>query len=141
MATNGYAQNGKSVAEVLREFKDEMKEFLTTRAQMLRSEMVQKMGGWKAGVPAVLVGLLLLVMSFVLVTGLLVAVIALAFNGTDWRYALSLAIVTVIYGAAGSVIALYGVRKVKDAGVVPERTIKVLKQDGVWINSEARTQV
>jgi hypothetical protein len=24
---------------------------------------------------------------------------------------------------------------------VPERTIKVLRQDGVWIQSEARTQV
>ena len=141
MATNGYVQNGRSVAEVLREFKEETKEFVVTRVQMLRSEMIQKMGGWKAGVPALMIGLGFLVMTFVLLTGLLVAVIGLAFNSTGWGYALSFAIVMVIYGATGAVLALYGVKKIREAGVVPERTIKVLRQDGVWIQSEARSQV
>lgn len=138
---NGYTNNGKTVAEVLHEFKNEVKEFATTRIQMLRSEMTQKIGGWKAGIPAVAVGLVLLVMAFILFTGMLVAVIALAFNGAPWGYAVSFAIVMVIYGAAGAALALYGVRKIKDAGIMPERTIKVLKQDGVWIQSEARSQV
>jgi VIT1/CCC1 family predicted Fe2+/Mn2+ transporter len=141
MATNGYVQNGRSVTEVLREFKEETKEFVVTRVQMLRSEMIQKMGGWKAGVPALMIGLGFLVMTFVLLTGLLVAVIGLAFNSTGWGYALSFAIVMVIYGATGAVLALYGVKKIREAGVVPERTIKVLRQDGVWIQSEARSQV
>ncbi len=139
--TNGYTHNGKSVAEVLHEFKEELKEFATTRVQMLRSEMTQKMGGWKAGVPAVAIGAVLLVMTFVLFTGMLVALIAIPFNGAPWGYALSFAIVMVIYGAAGAALAMYGIRKIKDAGVMPERTIKVLKQDGVWIQSEARSQV
>lgn len=139
--TNGYSQNGKSVAEVLQEFKAELKEFLTTRIQLLRSEMKQKMGGYKAGIPSMAIGLVMLLMTFVLLTGTLVCVIALAFNSTGWGYALSFAIVTVIYGATGAVLALYGWRKIKDAGFVPERTMKVLRQDGVWIQSEARTQV
>jgi hypothetical protein len=29
----------------------------------------------------------------------------------------------VIYGATGAVLALYGVKKIREAGVVPERTI------------------
>jgi uncharacterized membrane protein YqjE len=141
MVTNGYEQNGRSVAGVLREFREEMKDFVVTRLQMLRSEMIQKMGGWKAGVPALLIGVAVLVMTFVLLTGLLVAVIALAFNSTGWGFALSFAIVMVIYGAVGSVLTLYGVKKIREAGVVPVRTIKVLKQDGVWIQSEARSRV
>lgn len=141
MATNGYAQNGRSVAEVLREFQEEMKEFFVTRVQILRAEMIQKMGGWKAGVPTLLIGLAFLAMTFVVFTGLLVAVIGLVFNSTGWGYALSFAIVTVIYSATGAVLALYGVKKIRQAGVVPERTIKVLKQDGVWIQSEARSQL
>ncbi len=139
--TNGYSQNGRSVAEVLREFKDEMKEFVTTRVQMLRAEINEKMGGWKAGIPALAIGLAILVVTLLLFTGFLVALIALAFNGQPWGYALSFAIVTVLYGATGAALALYGVRKIKDAGIVPERTMKVLKQDGIWIQSEARTQV
>jgi uncharacterized membrane protein YqjE len=138
--TNGY-QNGKSVGEVLQEFKAELKEFLNTRLQLLQSELKQKMSGFKAGIPAMVIGLLLLIMTFVLFTGVLVTVIALAFNSTGWGYALSFAIVTVLYGASGAILALYGWRKIKDAGFVPERTIKVLRQDGVWIQSEARTQV
>lgn len=141
MATSGYTQNGKSVSEVLHEFKDELKEFLTTRFQMLRSELMQKMDGWKLGVPALMIGLLMLALTFVLFTGLLVAAIALAFNAQPWGYALAFAIVTVIYGASGATFALYGWRKIKDSGIVPERTIKVLKQDGVWIQSEVRTQL
>ncbi len=139
--TNGYAQNGRSVAEVLREFKDEMKDFVTTRVQMLRAEINDKMGGWKSGLPALVIGLVFLAVTFLVFTGLLVAVIALPFNGQPWGYALSFAIVTLLYGATGSALALYGIRKIKEAGIVPERTIKVLKQDGIWIQSEARTQV
>ena len=139
--SNGYGQNGKSVAEVLQELKSELKEFLTTRMQLLRSELKQKMGAYKAAIPAMVIGLALLVMTFVVFTGLLVAVIGLAFGSTGWGYALSFAIVTVLYGASGAVLALYGWRKIKEAGFVPERTIKVLRQDGVWIQSEARTQV
>lgn len=139
--TNGYTQNGRSVAEVLREFKEEMKDFATTRIQILRAEINDKMGGWKAGIPAIAIGAAILLITLLLFTGFLVALIALAFNGQPWGYALSFAIVTVLYGATGAALALYGVRKIKDAGVVPERTMKVLKQDGIWIQSEARTQV
>ncbi len=139
--TNGYTQNGRSVAEVLREFKDETKDFVTTRLQMLRAEVKEKMGAWKVGIPALAIGAAILLVTLLLFTGFLVALIALAFNGQPWGYALSFAIVTVLYGATGAALALYGVRKIKEAGLVPERTMKVLKQDGIWIQSEARTQV
>jgi uncharacterized membrane protein YqjE len=141
MSTSGYTQNGKSVSEVLYEFKSELLEFLITRFQMLRSELKQKIDGWKVGLPALIIGLLMLVMTFVLFTVLLIAVIAMPFNGQPWGYALSFAIVTVIYGASGAAFTLFGWRKIKESGIVPERTIKVLKQDGIWIHSEARIEI
>lgn len=139
--TNGYGQNGRSIAEVLRGFRDEVKEFAVTRVQLLRSELTQKVGAWKAGVPTIAIGLVLLVMAFVLFTGMLVAVIAMAFSPASWSYAAAFAIVMAIYGATGAALALYGWRRIKESGIVPERTIKVLRQDGVWIQSEARTHV
>jgi putative superfamily III holin-X len=139
--TNGNPHNGKTVAEVLHEFKDELKDFAITRVQIFRSEMKEKLGGWEAGLPALAIGIVLVVMTLFLFTGTLVALIAIAFNGAVWGYALAFAIVTVIYGATGAALGIYGWGKIRDTGVVPERTIKVLKEDGIWIQSEARTQV
>lgn len=140
---SAHVQNGRSVAEVLHGFRDELKDFATTRVQLLRSEMKEKAGALKAGVPAIAIGVVLLVMAFLLFTGLLVAVIALAFAGgsAPWAYAVSFAIVMAIYGATGAALALYGWRKIKESGLKPERTISVLRQDGVWLQSEARTRV
>ena len=139
---SGHGQNGRTVAEVLHGFRDELKDFATTRVQLLRSELKEKAGAWKAGIPAIAIGVVLLVMGFVLFTGLLVAVIALAFTGAGvpWAYAIAFAIVMAIYGATGAALALYGWRKIKESGLKPERTIKVLRQDGVWIQSEARSR-
>jgi hypothetical protein len=38
-------------------------------------------------------------------------------------------------------MAAYGVRTIKKGGMAPERTLRVLKQDQVWLQTEARTQL
>lgn len=138
--TNGYT-NGKSVADVLNDFKEEIKEFATTRLQMLRNELREKMSSWSTAIPMMAVGLVFLVIALLLFTGFLVALIALAFAGRPWAYAISFAIVAVLYGLVGAVSGLYGYRTLKSAGVAPERTLRVLKQDGIWLRTETRTQV
>ena len=138
--TNGNVQNGRSVAEVLHETKDELKEFLNTRIQMLRSEMVEKIGAWKSAVPFMAIGILLLLAALLLLTAGFVALVALAFPGQPWAVAVSCFIVMAIYGLLGTLLAVYGWRKAKEPGLVPERTIHVLKQDQVWLQTEAKTQ-
>ena len=51
--SNGTLHNGRTVAEVLNEFKEELKEFVGTRGQMLRSEMQEKVGAWKTALPTI----------------------------------------------------------------------------------------
>lgn len=140
-AHNTYPHSQRSVAEVLNDFKEELKDFATTRIQMFRSELNDKVGAWKMALPSIAIGAVLLFGAFLLFTGLLVAVIALAFGGHMWAYAASFAIVMVLYGAAGGAALAYGVRTVKARGLAPERTLRVLKQDQVWLQTEARTQV
>lgn len=138
--TNGYA-NGKSVADVLEDFKEEIREFAVTRLQMLRNELKEKMSSWGSAIPLMIVGLVFLAIALLLFTGFLVALIALAFAGQPWAYALSFVIVAVLYALVGTVAGVYGYRTLKSAGVAPERTLRVLKQDGIWLRTETRTQV
>jgi VIT1/CCC1 family predicted Fe2+/Mn2+ transporter len=139
--SNGTLHNGRTVAEVLNEFKVELKDFAATRGQMLRAEMQEKVGAWKAAIPTMAVGAVLLLFALLVFTAGLVEVIALAFSGQPWAMAASCFIVFAIYALLGAVLALYGWRKAKEPGLAPERTLKVLKQDQIWLQHEARTEL
>jgi len=133
--------NGRSTAEVLREFKEEIKEFATTRFLMLRSELSEKLDTWKVAIPMLLIAAFVGVVAFLLLTAFFVALVAMAFAGSPWAYTLSFGIVFVLYALIAGAMAAYGYSAMKSAGVAPERTLKVLKEDGVWLQTEARTQV
>jgi protein-S-isoprenylcysteine O-methyltransferase Ste14 len=141
MATNNihYDQN-RNMSELFANLKDELKDFISTRVQMLRAEMSEKAQAVKAAVPAIAVGAVMLVVSFFLFTGLLVTVIAQAIHN-NWAYPIAFAVVFVLYALIGAALAAYGIRTLKASGMAPERTMRVLKQDQVWLQTEARTQL
>jgi cytochrome c biogenesis factor len=139
--TNERTSNGRSIGEIMAEFKEELKDFAITRAQMLRSEISEKVGAWKAALPAIAIGAFLLIVAAVLLTAGLVSVIALAFQGQPWAYAAAFFIVMAIYGLAGGVLLVYGWKTLKAGGLAPQRTMRVLKEDQAWFKTEARTQV
>ena len=135
--TNGYT---KSLPEVVNELKAELKDFVATRFAMLRSEMSEKFSSIKAAVPALVLGLVLLFTAWMVFTGFLVTAIALAFS-TPWGWAWAFLIVAGAYLLIGLMLASAGIAKLKKAKLVPERTIRVLRQDEVWLQTEARTQI
>ena len=139
--SNGTLHNGRTVAEVLNEFKEELKEFVGTRGQMLRSEMQEKVGAWKTALPSIAIGAVLLLFALLVFTAGVVEIIALAFTGQPWGLAAACLIVFVLYGLAGAFLLLYGWKTAKEPGLAPERTLKVLKQDQVWLQTEARTEL
>lgn len=138
---NGAINNGRSVAEVMHEFREDLKDFVTTRIQMLRNEIAEKIGAWKVGLPTMIIGLVLLGTAYLLFTAGLVVAIALAFAGQPWGFAVSFGIVMVVYGLAGGLLFFYGWRTAKAGGITPEKTMRVLKQDQAWLKTEARTQL
>jgi hypothetical protein len=138
--TNGYTNNGRSVAEVMHEFRDDLKDFVTTRIQMLRNEIMEKIGAWKIGLPSMVIGLVLFATAFLLFTAGLVSLIALAFAGHPWGFAVSFFIVMAIYALTGGLLFFYGLNTAKAAGLAPQKTIRVLKEDQIWLKTEARTQ-
>ena len=132
--------NHKPVQEVITDLKEELKEFLNTRFAMLRAEMTEKANNIRMVAPVLLIGVGLLLTAWVTFTGLAIVLVAHLVPG-PWAYVISFAIVTFAYGAIGAASAMYAWGKLKHTGVKPERTIRVLEQDRVWLQAEAKTQV
>lgn len=133
--------NGRSFAGVVNEVKDELKEFLQTRISMLKAEVGEKMRTIKAAVPMLATAIVFLVTAYLLFTLCLVALISVAFYGNPFRWFLSFIIVAVLYSIVGGMAAVFGLKELRAQGLMPKKTIKVLKEDQIWLQHEARTQV
>lgn len=133
--------NERSVAGVLAEIKDEIKEFLQTRFDMLKSEMKDKMSAWKTAVPLIAVGLVFIATAWFVLTAALISIVALAFYPNRFANFLALLIVGVAYLLIGAISATFAIRELRQSGLKPERTIRMLKEDQVWLQTEARQQV
>lgn len=135
---NGHA---KSIPEVIADLKTELQEFMSTRVAMLRSELQDKLRSLKMAAPVLVVGVVLLWTAWLLLTGFLVAIIGVAFGNTPWAYVVSLVIVGVGYLIMGGLAAMAGWKKITQGGIKPERTIRVLQQDKIWIQAETKAQL
>ncbi|MGI9103148.1 MAG: phage holin family protein [Terriglobales bacterium] len=139
MPING--TNGRTLAGVAAELKDELKEFVNTRLAMLQSELKEKISVWKMALPTIVLGLVLLGTAWLLLTGAVVAAIYVAFAGNPFAAAIALAILGVVYAVGGGMAAVFAVRELKENSPVPKRTMRVLKDDQLWIRNEARVQL
>ncbi len=131
----------RPLGEVLNDLKLELKDFIQTRIQMLRSEMNEKLGTLKASAPALVLGAVMGLAAFMLFTLALVFLIAMAFEGQPWQYALSFGIVFAIYALISAVSISFAINAIRSRGLTPDRTIKVLKQDQIWAQTEARSEL
>ena len=136
--TNG---NLKHLQDVVADLKEEAKEFVNTRVAIFMAEIREKVQTVKMAAPLLIAGLLLLLTAWFLFTGFLVAIIAQAFLPSSWAYLISLVIVAVVYAIAGGGTAMFAVKAMSKNGVKPERTIHVLQQDRIWLQTEAKTQL
>jgi uncharacterized membrane protein YqjE len=133
--------NERSLAAVVSELKDELKEFVTIRVQMFKSEMKDKVSSLKMAAILIAGGLFLGITAWFVLTAALISIIAVAFLPSPYAYFLAFAIVGIVYLLVGTILASFALRELRQRGLMPERTIRVLKQDQVWLQSEARQQV
>jgi FtsH-binding integral membrane protein len=69
----------------------------------------------------------------------LVALIAVAFQGSPYAFFFGFMIMGLLYLLFAGLIAVAAYRVLK--GLAPERTIKVLREDKVWLEKEARNEI
>jgi uncharacterized membrane protein YqjE len=134
-------ENNKSVAQVAAELKNDAIDFVSTRLQILKQEMGEKLSIWKAAVPILAFAVLVGATAFLALSFAIIAFFAAIFQPSPYAWCFGALIVTAIYFFAAVGMFYLGKRELTQAGVVPARTLHVLKQDEVWIRNEARSQV
>lgn len=130
----------RTVASVVAEIKEEMREFLKTRYEMLRAELSGKLKVWKLGVPLLLAAAGLFLVAFLLLSVCVACAIAVSFD-TPYGWAYGFLIMGFFWLLIGGILAAFGYREIATAPLAPTRTMRVLKQDQAWITTEARSQI
>lgn len=133
--------NGRSLGATVNEVKEEFKQFAETRIAMLQSEMKEKVALIKASAPMLAIGAVLGGVAFLVLTGALICLIHMAFAQSAWGWFYAFLIVGVVYAVFGGIAGFMGYQNLTKHGLTPERTIKVLKDDKIWLQNEARTQL
>jgi uncharacterized membrane protein YqjE len=135
---NGQGEE-KSLREVIYDIKDELRDFAVTRVEMLKSELREKFDRIKTAIPLIAVGAVFAVGAFFALTFGIIAVIASAMPDNQWRWAIGAGVVFGLYAIIGGIVGWMGYREVTTEGLAPQRTLRVLTQDQMWIQNEARS--
>lgn len=128
--------NEKSIGAVLAETKEEFKNFVQTRLAILKVELSGKVKSLKAVLPMAIIGGLLALTGWFVLTFTLVALLAALFQPSPFSWFFGGAIIAVLYLVIGAVMAKSAVNRMKAVQMAPTRTLEVLKQDQIWIQKE-----
>jgi uncharacterized membrane protein YqjE len=129
----------KSIATILAETKDELKQFVSTRVNILKAEMDEKISRIKSVIPLAIVAALFLVSAWGVFTFALIALLHAFFAPSAYAWLWASLIVTAVYLLVGGIAGWFAYAEIKSTNLKPTRTLKVLQQDQVWIQNEART--
>ena len=139
MHTERTVHTEKSIAAILAETKDELKQFVTTRINILKAEMDEKISRIKAVIPLAVVAALFLVSCWMVFTFALIALLHSLFLPSVYAWLWASLIVAAVYLVVGAIAGWLAYSEIKATSLTPTRTLKVLQQDQVWIQNEART--
>src|SRR5437016_74814 len=128
-------ENSKSIGQVAAELKNDARDFLSTRLQMLSQEMGEKLKSWKVALPLLVIAGVLGGMAFVVFTFALVSFLAAVFAPSPYAWCYGALIVAAFYFVAAFLAYYFGKRELAQTGVAPTRTLRVLKQDQIWIQN------
>ena len=129
----------KSLATLLAETREELKEFVVTRVGILKAEIEEKIRTWKYVIPIMLIAAALLWAGFMTLTFALVALLHGMFMPSPFAWLWGALIVGGAYLVLAIAIGWFAYSELSAQGIAPTRTLKVLKQDQVWLQNEART--
>jgi len=134
-------ENNKSIGQVVSELKNDARDFISTRLQILTQEMNGKAKVWRVAIPMLVIAALLSGIALLVLTFAIVAFLAGVFQPSPYAWCYGALIVTAFYIIAAFGLFYLGKRELTQTGIAPTRTLRVLRQDQIWIQNEARSQV
>ena len=133
--------NGRSLAAIVTEMKEELKDLVQTRIEMFRAELHEKLKTLKIAAPLAGLGALLLGTAYLLFTMALVGLVVALFRDNTYRWFFAFAAVAVLWTLLGGIAAYFAKREFELKGLMPRKTIEVLREDKLWIQAEAKNQL
>lgn len=133
--------DGRSVADLLRELRDEGATLLRQEVALAKAEMTEKLMSWRRGAIALGIGAALLVAALLPLVETLVRGLTVLLEGAvgvETAVWLAPLIVAVVLGGIGYAVLRSGTRTLSEEGVVPERTLDSLDEDRQWAEEKTR---
>jgi uncharacterized membrane protein YqjE len=130
--------NGKSVAALFAEMKQELQDFVQTRVTMFKVELQEKVRVMKAAAPLAVIGAMLLLTAYLLFTLALVSLVFAFLPDNAYRWCIAFAAIGALWLILGGIAAYMAKRELEVKGLLPKRTVEVLKEDKMWIQSEVK---
>ena len=118
--------------------KDELQEFVQIRIELLKREVQEKISAMKSAIPAALIGGLLLLAAFLLLSVALALLVAVGFGDSPYRWFFGFLIVGVLWAVGGGMGLYMAKRRLTQQGLLPRKTVRVLSGDKVWLQNETR---
>ena len=128
-----------NLADVLSGIKEELKEFVQTRAQIFRAETQEKLRSWKKPVIMLALAAVLLLSAWFGCVFAFVALLHAFIVAGNYAWFWGSLIASGIFLAAALVVGRTGYRGIKASSLSPQRTLRVLKQDQNWIRDRVRS--
>jgi len=136
-----HLHNGRTIGSILSDTKEELKEFLETRIAMLSSELRDKMAMLKSAAPLAVVGIVFLLTAYALFTLGLVALIVALLPENPYRWCIAFFAIAVLWGIVGGITGYMAMREFQVKELMPKRTMQVLEEDKMWLQSEVSGRV
>jgi uncharacterized membrane protein YqjE len=129
-------RDNHNLRNTIRELGEQLRNFLNTRLELLKSELKENIKDSSKAAVYGAIALVLVLTAYLLLTLAVVALVAVAFAGNAYAWFFALAIVGFVWLILGGAIAMVAKREFR--GLAPQHTLRVLKQDKIWIEEEAR---
>ena len=138
---NQDASTDRSLAEIISDTKEELKQFAQTRIELLRQELREKIKNVKVVAPLAVAALVLLITAYFFIVIALAALVAALFPTNPFRWVFGFAAVGILWALLGGIAAYLTKRELELKTLLPKRTIGVLKSDKDWLQKEVKTEL
>jgi uncharacterized membrane protein YqjE len=123
---------------VVATIKEEVIQLAETRIRLFKVESQQKLALLKIAALLGAIAVVLLSTGYLLIALGLVAFVAAALANSPYRWVFGFLAVAILSFILGGIAAYFAKSEFALKGIVPRRTIEVLKGDKIWLQSEAR---
>jgi uncharacterized membrane protein YqjE len=141
MSASGNMHYQRNLADVVAEIKDEIKSFVQTHIEMLRSEWSETRTTLSRGLPLVVIAVTLLGTAYLLFTLAAVSLVVVAFYGNPYAWFLAFLIIGGLWAIGGAMMAYFAYNVLHNHAMFPRRTVEMLKADKMWLHNQAGEQI